>query len=82
MIHWVRDYLAGLGIDSVPPHDATGQKANLFTTIGPTDRPGIILSGHTDLVPCEDQVWTGDPFRLVRLNDRVAGRVVGRERSW
>lgn len=76
LIHWVRDYLAGLGIGSVLTHDATGQKANLFATIGPTDRPGIILSGHTDVVPCEDQVWTSDPFHLAQLKDRVVGRGV------
>ena len=76
LIHFVRDYLAGFGIESVLTHDETGQKANLFATIGPADRPGIILSGHTDVVSCEDQSWTSDPFRLALLQDRVVGRGV------
>ena len=76
LIHFVRDYLAGFGIESVLTHDETWQKANLFATIGPADRPGIILSGHTDVVSCEDQSWTSDPFRLALLQDRVVGRGV------
>lgn len=76
LIHFVRDYLADLGIDSVLTHDKSGQKANLFATIGPADRPGIILSGHTDVVPCEDQDWSSDPFQLEKLEDRVVGRGV------
>lgn len=76
LIHFVRDYLADLGVESILTHDDTGQKANLFATIGPKDRPGIVLSGHTDVVPCEDQDWTSDPFTLAKLDDRVVGRGV------
>ncbi|MFV0244447.1 MAG: acetylornithine deacetylase [Qingshengfaniella sp.] len=76
LIHFVRDYLAELGIPVTLTHDETGQKANLFATIGPDDRPGIVLSGHTDVVPCEDQDWTSDPFDLARRDDRVIGRGV------
>ncbi len=57
-------------------HDATRQKANLLACLGPRDRPGIILSGHSDVVPVEDQVWTGDPFRLARRDGRLYGRGV------
>ncbi|TVS06077.1 MAG: acetylornithine deacetylase [Rhodobacteraceae bacterium] len=54
--------------------DATGQKANLFATIGP-DRPGgVVLSGHTDVVPVEDQPWSSDPFALVERRGRLYGR--------
>ena len=76
LIHFVRDYLQGFGIESILTHDETGQKANLFATIGPKDKPGIILSGHTDVVPCEDQTWTSNPFSLAKLDDRVVGRGV------
>ena len=76
LIHFVRDYLADLGIESILTHDETGEKANLFATLGPKDKPGIVLSGHTDVVPCEDQNWTSDPFTLAKLDDRVVGRGV------
>ena len=65
LISFVRDYLSDLGIDSKLIPDATETKANLFATIGPTDRPGIALSGHTDVVPVEGQNWSGDPFEVV-----------------
>ena len=76
LIHFVRDYLADLGIESILTHDETGEKANLFATVGPKDKPGIVLSGHTDVVPCEDQIWTSDPFTLAKRDDRVVGRGV------
>ena len=47
-------------------HDDTGTKANLLATIGPDDRPGIVLSGHTDVVPVDGQAWSSDPFKLGR----------------
>ena len=54
--------------------DATGNKANLFATLGP-DRPGgIVLSGHTDVVPVTDQAWSSDPFMLHESGDRLFGR--------
>jgi acetylornithine deacetylase len=54
--------------------DDTGQKANLFATLGP-DRPGgVVLSGHTDVVPVADQDWTGDPFVTRQIDGRIYGR--------
>lgn len=53
LIDFVRSYLSGLGVASTLLPDATGQKANLFATIGPADVPGYVLSGHTDVVPVE-----------------------------
>ena len=47
---------------------------NLFATIGPEDRSGVILSGHTDVVPAQGQAWTVEPFRLTRRGDRLYGR--------
>jgi len=74
LIDWVRDYLAGHGIASEIVPDETGRKANLFATIGPADRPGIVLSGHTDVVPVDGQEWSSDPFALVERDGRLHGR--------
>ena len=54
--------------------DATGEKANLWATIGPAGPPGYILSGHTDVVPVDGQTWTNDPFRLTARGGRLYGR--------
>ena len=51
-----------------------GRKANLLAALGPSDRPGILLSGHSDVVPVDGQAWTSDPFRLRRQNGRLYGR--------
>ena len=57
------DYLARFGIASARSSSRDG-KANLFATIGPPDRGGVILSGHTDVVPVAGQEWQSEPFRL------------------
>jgi acetylornithine deacetylase len=74
LIGFVQDYLAKLGIDSRLVPDATGTKANLYATLGPQDRPGIALSGHTDVVPVDGQEWSSDPWRATRRNGRLFGR--------
>jgi acetylornithine deacetylase len=74
LIEYVRADLAGLGIGSELVASEDGRKANLFATIGPADRPGVVLSGHTDVVPCEGQAWTSDPFALRRDDGRLYGR--------
>ncbi len=73
-IEWVKDYLGQHGVESllVPNEDAT--KANLFATIGPADRPGIMLSGHSDVVPVDGQDWSSPPFSLLLENDLLFGR--------
>lgn len=61
----------------VPHHrvtDATGGKSNLYATVGPMVEGGVVLSGHTDVVPVDGQPWTSDPFTLVRRGDRLFGR--------
>ena len=73
-IEFIRDYLDGYGIESRLSFDDDGRKANLFATIGPADKPGIILSGHSDVVPVEGQDWTGDPFKLRDADGRLYGR--------
>ena len=54
--------------------DPTGRKANLFATIGPETDGGIVLSGHTDVVPVTDQEWSSDPFEMVARDGRLHGR--------
>jgi len=74
LIAFVRDHLAAHGIASELIHDETGRKANLFATIGPADRPGLVLSGHTDVVPIDGQEWDTDPFQVVERDGRLHGR--------
>src|SRR5580692_4105643 len=74
LIEFVRDYLDGYGVESELVFDAGGNKANLYATIGPQDRGGILLSGHTDVVPVDDQDWHTDPFKIVEKDDRLYGR--------
>jgi len=74
LIHYVRDYLAGLGVESHLTYDDEGRKANLYATLGPTDRGGIALSGHTDVVPVDGQNWSGDPWTVRERDGRLYGR--------
>jgi acetylornithine deacetylase len=74
LIGWVADYLAGYGVKSTLIRNGDGTKANLFATVGPADRGGVMLSGHTDVVPVADQSWETDPFQLTARDDRLYGR--------
>lgn len=74
MIEWIRDYLAGLGVRSRLTYDATGKKANLFATLGEGSKPGLILSGHTDVVPVDGQAWDTDPFKATIKDGLLYGR--------
>ncbi|MBS0536775.1 MAG: acetylornithine deacetylase [Proteobacteria bacterium] len=74
LIDFVEGYLGDLGVVSERVYDVTGQKANLWATIGPVDVPGIVLSGHTDVVPVDGQDWQSDPFELTELDGRLYGR--------
>ena len=74
IIDFIRDYLSGFGIDSTLMPDESGKKANLYATIGPQDRAGIALSGHTDVVPIDGQDWSSDPWSIVERGDRLFGR--------
>ncbi len=74
LIHWVRDYLAEYGIESTLIHDAQKNKANLHAVIGPADTAGVVLSGHTDVVPVEGQDWESDPFTLHEHDGLLHGR--------
>ncbi|WP_281719100.1 acetylornithine deacetylase [Pandoraea apista] len=74
MIEFIRDYLGQQGVQSELFYNDERTKANLFATIGPQDRGGIVLSGHTDVVPVDGQAWTVDPFCLVEKDGRLYGR--------
>lgn len=74
IIGYIADYLAGHGITHEVLPSPDGAKANILASIGPADTPGIVLSGHTDTVPADGQVWTRDPFRLTRAGGRLYGR--------
>ena len=63
---------AGIGCTLIP--DASGHKANLYATVGPTDRGGVMLSGHSDVVPVAGQAWTRPPFQLTEAGGRYYGR--------
>ena len=74
MIKFIKDYLNSYGLDSHLVFNSLKTKANLFAQIGPNVEGGILLSGHTDVVPVEGQSWTSDPFRLFEKNGRLYGR--------
>jgi len=74
LIEWVSGYLGGLGIKSRLVFDETGKKANLWATVGPADKPGLVLSGHTDVVPIDGQEWTVAPFVPMERDGKLFGR--------
>lgn len=74
IVSWIEDYLARHGIASRRIYDAPGKKASILATIGPADRPGIVLSAHTDVVPVEGQNWTSPPFTATQNGSRIVGR--------
>lgn len=74
LIEFVRDYLQGLGVDSELIYNAERTKANLLASIGPSVPGGVVLSGHTDVVPVDGQAWTVDPFCLTERDGKWFGR--------
>ena len=74
LIDFVRDYLDAHDVKTALIPDETGKKANLYGTIGADDRPGICLSGHTDVVPIDGQDWTSDPWALTEKGGKLYGR--------
>lgn len=74
LIHYARDCLRTLDADIRLTFDDARRKANLFATLGPRGEPGIVLSGHTDVVPVDGQAWDTDPFALVEKDGRLYGR--------
>jgi acetylornithine deacetylase len=74
LIEFVRDYLARFDVPCELVYNDGRSKANLFATIGPVDQPGIVLSGHTDVVPADGQPWTVPPFALTERDGKLFGR--------
>jgi acetylornithine deacetylase len=74
LIEFVHDYLTRLDVPCTLIFNEDRSKANLFATLGPDDRPGIVLSGHTDVVPVDGQAWTVAPFELTEKNGKLYGR--------
>jgi len=80
LIDWIRDYLDGHGFAATLTFDDDRRKANLFATLAAVDgnatTGGIVLSGHTDVVPVDNQPWESDPFIVTARDGRLYGRGV------
>jgi acetylornithine deacetylase len=74
LVDFVEDWLGGLGVSAIRVPDATGTKAGLVALVGPAVPGGVVLSGHTDVVPVTGQTWTSDPFTLTERGGRLHGR--------
>ncbi|MEM7268190.1 MAG: acetylornithine deacetylase [Pseudomonadota bacterium] len=74
LLDFIEDYLDGHGVSSRRVYDETGEKANLYALVGPEVEGGVILSGHTDVVPVDGQDWDTDPFELVEKDGKLFGR--------
>ena len=74
LIEWVEAYLDDLGVPSRRVPNLDGTKSNLLASIGPAVEGGVVLSGHTDVVPVDGQPWSTDPFVLTEKGGRLYGR--------
>lgn len=74
LIDWVANRLEDAGVSAFVQAGDEPDKANLFATIGPADLPGVMLSGHSDVVPVAGEVWKSDPFTLTERNGNLYGR--------
>ena len=82
LVEYVEATLRTLGVSPRRVPNADGTKANLLATIGPNVEGGIVLSGHTDVVPVDGQPWSSDPFVLTRRDGRLYGRGTSDMKSW
>jgi acetylornithine deacetylase len=82
LIAWVEDFLRQRGVVSRRVPNADGTKSNLYASIGPDVAGGIVLSGHTDVVPVDDQPWTSDPWVLTERGGKFYGRGVADMKSF
>jgi acetylornithine deacetylase len=74
LIAFVEEYLDGWGVPHIRVDYEAGRKTNLYATIGPDTEGGVVLSGHTDVVPVDGQDWKSDPFALSARDGRLYGR--------
>lgn len=86
LLDWTEGYLNDLGIHCSRTFDDSGQKANLWATLpahdGETKLGGLVLSGHTDVVPVDGQPWDTDPFKVEIRGDKMFGRGVADMKSF
>lgn len=74
LVDWVEGYLDELGVKSVRVPNEDGTKASLYAHVGPEIDGGVVLSGHTDVVPVDGQAWDTDPFEVVEKDGKLFGR--------
>jgi acetylornithine deacetylase len=74
LIEWIEKYLDQFNVPHLRIDYEAGRKTNLFATIGPDRAGGIVLSGHTDVVPVDGQEWTSDPFEMIERDGKLFGR--------
>jgi acetylornithine deacetylase len=74
LIDWVEEYLAGFGVAARRVYNEDGTKAAIYANVGPEVEGGVILSGHTDVVPVDGQAWTFDPFAVTEKGGKLFGR--------
>ncbi len=74
LVDFVSTYLAEHGVEARLVQSDCGQKANLYATVGPNVEGGVVLSGHTDVVPVDGQDWSSDPFQVVEAEGKLYGR--------
>ncbi|MFC2950604.1 acetylornithine deacetylase [Marinicaulis aureus] len=82
LIEDVEAYLHGFGVDTFRVYDDEGTKANLYALVGPKVEGGVVLSGHTDVVPVEGQDWSTDPFQVTEKDGKLYGRGVADMKSF
>ena len=82
LIAFIQNYLSGHGVDSTLVHNTEGTKANLYATLGDQDKAGVMLSGHTDVVPVDGQAWDTDPFKVTEKDGKLWGRGVADMKSF
>lgn len=74
LIDHLNSFFTALGADATVLPDESGEKANLVARLGPADLPGIVLSGHTDVVPANPKSWQSDPFQMEQRGSKLFGR--------
>ncbi len=82
LIEDVEAYLHGFGVETFRVYDDEGTKANLYALVGPKVEGGVVLSGHTDVVPVEGQDWSTDPFAVTEKGGKLYGRGVADMKSF
>lgn len=74
LVDWVEGYLADLGVSATRVYNDAGTKAALYASVGPQVEGGVVLSGHSDVVPVDGQAWDSDPFTVTERDGRLYGR--------